>query len=264
MASLLDVSTPRREGPRFAIEIPDDWKQGRGVYGGLTIGALVRAVELHVDDASRSVRSVTAELPAPTLPGHAEIVVETLRSGNSLTAARAALVQGGETRAHVVATLAKARPGAGPTGWRDLQVPAAPPWKQLEPVAWSPEWPEFAQHFEMRIVKGVPMAGGDAEVIGWVRPRIPCAVLDAGYIASMVDVWWPAALPRFTTMRPIATISYMLEIADGIAGLDPDAPLLYRATVPVLADGYFVEFRELWGEDGRLVALNQQTIAVIA
>ena len=41
-------------------------------------------------------------------------------------------------------------------------------------------------------------------------------------------------------------------------------PLLYRATSPVLADGYCLETRELWGEDGRLVAINHQTIVVIA
>jgi acyl-CoA thioesterase len=44
---------------------------------------------------------------------------------------------------------------------------------------------------------------------------------------------------------------------------DPDAPLLYRATAPVCADGYYLETRELWGADGRLVAINHQTIAII-
>jgi len=34
--------------------------------------------------------------------------------------------------------------------------------------------------------------------------------------------------------------------------------------VPVCADGYFLETRELWGEDGRLLAINQQTFAIIA
>ena len=65
-------------------------------------------------------------------------------------------------------------------------------------------------------------------------------------------------------MRPIGTIAYTLDIVDGAAGLDPDAPLLYRGTVAVAGDGYFLETRELWGEDGRLVALNHQTFAVIA
>ena len=51
--------------------------------------------------------------------------------------------------------------------------------------------------------------------------------------------------------------------APALDGLDPMAPLLYRATAPVCADGYCLETRELWGEDGRLVATNQQTFAII-
>ena len=42
-----------------------------------------------------------------------------------------------------------------------------------------------------------------------------------------------------------------------------DAPLAYRGVVPVCGDGYFVETRELWGADGRLVARNHQTFAII-
>ena len=45
--------------------------------------------------------------------------------------------------------------------------------------------------------------------------------------------------------------------------LDPEAPLFYRATDVSIRGGYAVEFRELWAPDGRLVALNQQTIALI-
>jgi hypothetical protein len=98
-----------------------------------------------------------------------------------------------------------------------------------------------------------------------VRPRDPGAARDAGYIAAMMDAWWPATLVR---MRPppaaMATVAYTLEIVGGVAGLAPDAPLLYRGTVPVCEPGHFFETRELWGEDGRLVARNHQTFAIIS
>jgi hypothetical protein len=61
----------------------------------------------------------------------------------------------------------------------------------------------------------------------------------------------------------MATIGFTLDIVAGVDGLDPLAPMAYRAHVPVCHDGYFVENRELWGVDGRLVALNQQTFAII-
>ncbi len=44
---------------------------------------------------------------------------------------------------------------------------------------------------------------------------------------------------------------------------DPEAPLFYRGRMLGGRDGYAVEARELWAEDRRLVALNQQIFAVM-
>lgn len=269
MPSLSDVSTPTLTGDHHALVVAAGWRQGRGAYGGLVVASLIRAIEQQVADPLRRVRSVTAELPAPVEVGRSEIRVEVLRHGNSVTTARAALTQGGETRGHAVAVLAATRRGAGPLAWRDLAPPEAPAWSTIEPVPITPstagvQWPEFAQHFEYRLVEGIPLSGGPARTVGWLRSRLPGGARDAGHIAAMIDAWWPAALVRFAAPRPLATIVYALEIVDGLDGLDPETPLLYRATAPVCADGYFLETRELWGEDGRLVALNHQTLAIIA
>src|SRR5436190_10892361 len=265
MACLTDVSKPRRDGDGFRLDVPAGWRQGRGAFGGYTIGALIRAIEERVADPARKVRSVTAELPAPVETGVADITVDVLRSGSKLTAARAALVQGGETRGHAVAILAATRPGTGPLAWRDLHPPEAPPWRSLAPFEAHPAAPEFTQHFEYRLASGLPIADGKPAIcIGWIRPRVPCTAHDVAYTAALIDAWWPAAFTKFPATRACATIAFTLEMVTSLDGLDPAAPLLYRGTVPVCCDGYFLETRELWGEDGRLVALNQQTFAVIA
>lgn len=264
MPSLTDLTTAKRAGDHFTLEVPSGWKQGRGAFGGFTIGALVRAIEAKVSDPARRVRSVTAELPAAVEVGAAEITVDVLRTGNNLSCVRAALVQGGETRAHAVAILAATRAGAGPIGWRDLVPPEAPSWKSLQATALQPPAPEFAANFEYTIVEGLPFASGaPARAVGWVRPRVPCETLDNAYIASVIDAWWPAAFTKFAPTRPCATIAYTLDIVSALDGLNPHSPLLYRGVVPVCQDGYFLETRELWGEDGRLIAINHQTFAVI-
>lgn len=265
-ASISDVSTPRRDGETFRLDVPPGWRQGRGAFGGLTIAAAVRAIEQRVADPRREVRSVTAELPAPVEAGPSEIAVDVLRSGSSVTVARAALIQAGETRTHAVAVLAASRPAAEQLAWRDLEPPRAPPWREvaLAPMATNVPMPEFAYHFEYRPVEGVILSGGDARCVGWIRPGAPGARRDAGFVASVIDAWYPAALVRSRTLRPIATIAYTLDLVGDLDGLDPEAPLLYRGTVPVCGDGYFLETRELWGEDGRLVAINHQTLALIA
>ncbi|HEY0484215.1 MAG TPA: thioesterase family protein [Kofleriaceae bacterium] len=265
MASLSDASLSRRVGDRYELDVVDGWRQGRGAFGGLVVGALVRAIEDHVGDPARKVRSVTAELPGPVEPGTVDIAVETLRRGNNVSTVRAALSQHGEIRSHVVAVLAADRAGPGKAEaatWNDLSRPVAPPWTELPPLE-LPGRPEFAQHFEYRLVDGLPLTGRAGGTVGWVRPRDPGPRRDTAYISAMIDAWWPAAFVRFTALRPMATITFTLDIAGGVDGLDPDAPLLHRATAPVSTDGYALETRELWSETGRLVAINHQTFVVI-
>ncbi len=250
------VTTPDASG---TLDVPPGWRQGRGAYGGLVVGALIRAIEQRIGDPARVVRSVTAELLAPLPVGPAQIAVEILRRGNHVTIARAAIAE----YAHAVCVLATERKGAGPIAWQDLSPPPAPAYTAVEPVVLgAPMFPEFAQHFEHRLARGLPASQGPNEVVGWIRARDPGAARDAAYIAALVDAYWPAALVRMAMPRPMATLAYTLDIVDGLHGLSPDAPLLYRGTAPVCADGYCLETRELWGEDGRLVAINQQTFVV--
>jgi acyl-CoA thioesterase len=264
MASLADVCTPRPAGDHFELDIVPGWRMGRGAFGGLIVGALISAIEQRVADPARRVRSVTAELPGPVEIGTVAIAVDTLRRGNNVSTVRAALSQGGEIRSHAVAVLAASRDTADAerTTWNDLTPPAAPPWDQLSTLdmpARGP-WPEFAQHFEYRVI--TPPAGAP-QSLGWVRPRDPGAARDAAFIAALVDAWWPVAFARLGGPRPMATIAFTLDIAAGLAGLAPGAPLLYRATAPICTDGYMLETRELWTPDGRLVAINHQTFVII-
>ena len=265
MLALSDLCTPTpTTAGRYSVDVPIGWRQGRGAYGGLLMGSLVRAIEHAIGDPARTVRSVTAELPGPVLAGDAEIAVDILRTGKSLSTARAALSQGGEVKTHAVGVLAATRSGSGPLAWQDIVRPDVPAWSTIAPLPTEPGlWPEFAHNFEYRVIEGLP-ASGSTQCLGWLRPRLHGGLRDVGHIASLIDAWWPVALCRLPTVRPMATIVYSLDIVAGIAGLDPEAPMLYRATSPVLADGYCLETRELWGEDGRLIAVNHQTFAIIA
>lgn len=268
MTSLSDLSTPKLAGDHHEHHVPEGWGINRGTFGGLAIASVIRAIEERTADPTRTVRSVTVQIPMPITKGPAKITVEAIRTGNNVSTTRAQLVQDGVVKLHAVAVLAATRRGVGPMGWLELAPPKVPSWSSLEPTKVGPAEailaPEFTQHFEYRVIEGLPMSGGAATSIGWIRSRLPGGLRDAAHIAALADAWWPAALVRMTQPRPMATIVFTLDIVAGLDGLDPEAPLLYRGTAPVMSDGYFLETRELWGEDGRLVAINQQTFAVIA
>ncbi len=245
---------------QYSIDFPEGWRQGRGLFGGLVIGALVRAAEQHVASTERLVRSVTAELAGPTAAGPAEIRVRTLRAGNAVSTLAVELAQAGEISAHAVVVLGAARNVAA--DFDETEPPLLQPWQAIDPFPPGvPMIPEFANHFEFRNVGPAPFSGGDSAVAsGWIRPRV-CSVRSAAYVVAEADAWWPSFFTRMSAPRPIGTIAFALELCSELP--EGDAPLFHRGRTTVSRAGYAVEQRELWSEAGTLVALNQQTIAII-
>lgn len=259
-ASLDDILTPRPEGGALVIDVPDGWQQGRGAFGGLALGAMARAIAAGVA-ADRPLRALDAQLLAPVLPGRLELHVTPLREGNAVSTLRVEARQEGAVVGHAVGVCAAARPTA--PAWTRLPPPEPPPWRDDPPLVMPiPPAPVFTQHFEYRTGHGRPFAGGSGRPVeGWVRPRVPPRRRDAALVAALADAWWPVVVVEMATPRPVATVTFGLQVLT--TDLPEGAPLFHRATAPAAADGYSTELRELWTEDGRLVSLNQQVIAVI-
>lgn len=262
-ADFKTITTPRPLGPlRFEATIPDGWQQGRGAFGGLVIANLIRALEASEPEPNRTLRSLTAELCGPVLPGSTELAVESLRRGSGVTTLAVRLTQGGEVLAHAIGVFGRARAERPRSTF--MTPPKAPPWREVPHLTAMLASAPFARFFEVRCVGPLPFSGASEPVAsGWIRPRNPGPARDAAYIAACADAWWPALFSVEPALRPVGTISYTLELAGTCAGLDPEAPFFHRARIVAEHEGYVVELRELWGEDGRLIALNQQTIAVI-
>lgn len=249
-------------GPgQLRAEVPDGWQQGRGAFGGLVVALLIRASTAVAADPSRPLRSLSAELCGPTQPGPADIFVDNLRTGTGVTTLAVRLVQAGEVQAHAVAVHARTRdPGLQ---WTELAPPSFAPWAGIE--AGAPEQaPVFSRHCEFRPVYAPLFAGGDeARAEGWFRLKRPPSLRDAAFLAMLSDGWWPAAFSRLTAPRPMATLAYTFQPLVDPARIDAELPVYHRARGVATRDGYSVEFREIWSPAGELLALNQQTFAVI-
>lgn len=251
----------------FEVDIPDGWQQGKGAFGGLALSAMARALESTAsgvgsgESSPRSLRSMTAQLFGPIMPGKVRIDTKMLRAGSGVSTLAASLTQDGAPQAHAVAVFGRGRTATSyapppPTlkNWRD--VPRVP--------VRAPFGPRFASNFDYRFTGHVPFSNApEATTEGWVRPIEPGRLRDAGYVVALSDAWFPSALVQETEMRPMATIAFTFELFATLHGLDPEAPLFHRGRCVAGTDGYLLDFRELWGEDGRLVAMNQQTIVVI-
>jgi hypothetical protein len=216
-------------------------------------------------EKDRVLRSFNGEIAGPVLPGEAVIEVTELRRGNGLSAFDATMLQQGQGLVRGSAILARPRNN---TDLPKLHVPAPSPrpWSEVPiiPLEQAPFVPTFSRHLEFRVMGPLPFSGApDAVAEGWIRLKRAPAVLGGPEIVALADAWWPSALVTSPVPRPMGTVAFGLQHFPSPAPLDPLAPLYYRGRVVAEQDGYLVEMRELWSPEGRLVALNQQTIAWI-
>ena len=241
----------------FVIDVPDGWQQGRGAYGGFGLACLARAIETVESSSERPLRTLNAELCGPLMPGAAEIHVEDLRRGAGMTTVAARTIQNGTVVAHASALLGRTRDGQAYDGLSkpDLAAPG-----MLMPV--EGPWPRFTQFFEYRNVGAWPYSGHDvAQVETWVRMREPGKTFDTAHLMGLADATWPALFPKLTTFQPMSTISFLLQAFGPWDDLRPEAPIYHRARVLWARDGHAAEMREIWSDDGRLLAINHQTFA---
>ena len=260
---------------RFVLEVPDGLRQGKGAWGGIPTGAMVSAVQQVDPRPELAVRTMSAQLVAPLLPGPADIRVEVLREGRGTTTAAARITDAdGSLIAHGVVVLGAARTGE--------DVPDGPAWQLAAPPAelaagpdavavvpiGPPVAPEFLQQLELRPLSGYPFQGGDAaEAIGWVRPARACRP-EAAVVVALADAWWVAVMARLERPRPVGTLGFSIDLPIDPTSLPTDhrgvlLPLFHRGRTIAAREGYTVESRELWTVDGRLASWNTQTVAII-
>lgn len=250
------------EPGRYALDLPDGWQQGRGAFGGLVLGALLRAACCEEPDASRRPRTLVGDLCAPVLPGAAEARVRVLRRGTNQTNVAAELVQNGEVVALMSAVLGGSRASGSDPITRP--APVGKPWGDLEPLPiQAPMGPVFAAHYEYRVDGQLPFSAGPEPIAeGYIRAKQQPARLDGAAIIGLLDAWYPALFSSISAPRPIATVSFAAQIFVDPAEIDPVPPLRYRGRVVESKGGYFLELRELWSGPA-LVAANQQTFAIL-
>lgn len=247
----------------FAGDVPDGWQQGKGAFGGIALGMLARAIVASEPDANRRLRSLSADLCARLLPGPVMVHVSQMRRGGSVTYLDARLLQNDELIARASAALATPRDIA-PVSLRPTP-PEPPAWDtvQVLPIA-PPMGPVFARHYEFRSTGPLPVSGVTASRVGgWVREKIPPQTLDEAAIMGLLDSWWPAVIVSSRHFRAVATIGYTMQLLCDPRTLPSDQPLYFTAEAVANTDNFVVEMRELWAGE-QLVALNQQTIAVLS
>lgn len=265
--SAIAIQSPHASvmGRAFRWQVPDGWQQGRGAWGGLSIGAMIRAAMLTETDPERRLRTVAIHLCAPTLTGEQTITVAPVRIGTGVST-WAMTLRDAEGRLIGGGTAVTGAPrGGGIAGAGDslgaAVAPAAPAWSEVPEVSTPPPFPRFTQHLCFRVIAGAPLQGGPPHTTGWIGYRAPESWNDASLIA-LSDAWYPVAMVTMTKPLPVATVHFTASLLVDPATLHPHEPLLHHGLICGAYEGLVSEQRRLWAPDGRIVVDSLQTLVV--
>lgn len=255
--STLLANIARSEGTA-TLDVPDDWLQGRTLFGGLQ--AVVGLAAMRTAIPEMPLRSLQVTFLAPVPGGPVRAVARVLRSGKNTAHVEARIVEGDHTLCLMVGIFGVARESAVA-----LQ-PAHTPLHNAKPIELP--WiagvvPNFTQHFRARWLAGAPPTSGVREP----ESVVDLAMRDPGpaseyHVVAMADFIPPVALSWLETMVPAASLNWMLEIlAEDVASL-PLEGWRIDAEMTAAAGGYTHQSLVLWGPGGVPVALGRQTMVV--
>jgi acyl-CoA thioesterase len=248
-------------GDTHVAHIPEDWQQGRTTFGGLSAALCVAAAERAVPDLP-PLRSAQFTFIGPA-GGAVEVSTRLLRRGKSSAFVAAELSAGGAVATHALLSFGAARASA--YAFRTHPLPQAPAPGTTGPL-FGKGAARFAQHFETSIAGGQRLVSGAAtpELLVWVRHRDAHAMASLPGVIALGDTLPVAAYTMLTTPVPASSISWSIELLDVAAAqrAPGDAWYLLRSVGDDVRDGYSVQDMALWAEDGTLILLARQTVAI--
>jgi acyl-CoA thioesterase len=241
---------------RYASEPPDDWRQGRTLYGGLTAALCAQAAQLAVDPLA-PLRSLQVAFVAP-VAGRVRVVPSLLRQGRSAAFVGVDAWAGGALCAR--ATLTYGLPRESESAHDHASAPPVAPPDQCPPGLRGADAPAFIDRFDVRQAAGeMPFSGGHPEFTMWARHRDSSGVDPVIALIAIADVLPPAAAVAFPTRRPISSVTWSIDL---VAPIPETEWFLLRSASEFSADGYSLQTMGCWDVDGRCLALGRQLVAV--
>lgn len=241
-----------------------EWTQGRGLFGGVAVGGVVRALGLTVDTAQRPLRSLLVSFVGPVLPEPFECRIETIRTGGSFSHLEARVVQGGEVRLVVSGGYGAGREGG-------VRLPARPR-PEFEGPDVAPEMPyakgltpEFVRHYRYRLAKdSIPFCGSRlGRMRSWLRLRDPAANYDVPALVGLLDAPPPPIWPMLSRPARGASVTWHATLLDLPAKptLADDEWFCFESQINAASHGYVEMSSTLWGPSGKTLMVGHQVFA---
>ena len=206
-----------------SVTIPDNWAQGRTVYGGLTAALVYQRMQQLVDEdkpqETRPIRYFNLSFIGPLLINEAmTIEVELIRTGRSASQLIAYVKQNGKTCVIAQACFAIDRDSKisiTEQHQHDMEKP-----KKANITA---KMPKFLRHIEFDLQQGrMPFMHGKKDYIhGWMRFKKSPKNFNETHLIALIDAWPCTVLQQLKLPAPASTMNWNLEFTQTAKPLKP-------------------------------------------
>lgn len=251
-----ETALRRETDERWTGHLSGAWGISGNPNGGYMVATMLNALGEalpHPDPVS-----VTTHFLRPGIAdAPCEVVVQTVRSGRSLSTARATLLQDGKSRLEVLAAFADLATPAGVAAEVTIDPPDMPGPDACVPRSGDVQGVHLPimERLDIRLHPEQARAGeyGAAEISGWIRFRDGRAP-DARSLLLFADAFPPSPLGLLGAIGWVPTLELTVHVRRR------PAPGWVRARLVTddLADGRMVESGALWDSGGALVAQCRQ------
>jgi acyl-CoA thioesterase len=246
---------------QYQVNTPDNWAQGRTLYGGISAALCLEAVLRDFPDLPE-LRSAQIAFAGPA-GGTVDIATALLRRGKS-----AAFISSDLTAENKFGTRALFCFGQSRESHFSQHadgMPAVPPPESCHPYFPSSHRPNFVVNFDMLLARGAPPISGAAKGDNylWIRHLDEKAPSNMVSLLALADAAPPAALSMFTAPAMISTMTWSLDV------LQPNFTSkggwwLCRSQTETISSGYSAQSMTVWNRDGVAILAGRQTIAAFA
>lgn len=256
------VAALRREGDAHVLDdAPQNWTQGRTLFGGLQAALLVRAMRSQFEP-TLPLRTLQTTFVGPVVARRIRIHARLLRTGKSAVHVDAQIVDGSQVLCTALAVFGRGRASA-------LRILSSPPVVARTPdeSAHIPKIPGISPAFTNYVDQR--WASGGFPYTGAAEPRTQIyvryadeAVVDESLIIAMADTIPSPAISMLKTPAPASSLSWTLELLAARWPTTGSDWWLMDAEASAAGEGYVFQTATLWSPDRQAIALSRQSAVV--
>jgi len=248
------------QGENYSADIPENWRQGRTAYGGLTSALMLAGVMKRFDNLpplrSALINFVGPVTDSPTLSSKMK------RQGRNVTSVSAEAKVGEKSVGRAEFLF-----GASRTSHINVDFPApeAPAPQDVEP--YTPDAirdlvPGFFHNFDTRLIAGGrPLMGNEGYIRTWSRHKHEASRTGIDSLLCIGDVLPPAAMPLMRAIAPVSSMSWIFNVLMD-APTTEDGWWQIESRLTAARGGYSSQVMRIWNTDGQLVVEGLQSIAI--